>query len=353
MKLSLTLRSRIVLIILWIVLTPLVPAQLLSGEALKEKERQLEKLESEQAAAKAEAQRRKDAEQKAKAGAKRKADERQRAEAAEKKRNAAQKKAERERLAAEATRRAEQRKEDEQRRAEEIRAARGNATALAGEFVDIPGGMFRMGCSPGDSECQNDEKPAHTVSIKAFRMGKTEVTQAQWRAVMGGNPSHFSNCGGDCPVEQVSFDDVQDFIAQLNRQTGQHYRLPSEVEWEYACRAGRTQIYCGSGDVDAVAWVNNNSDNRTHPVGQKRQNDFGLYDMSGNVWEWTKDCWHDNYNGAPSDNVAWTTGGDCARRVLRGGSWNGGPEGARSSDRFWSVAGNRDDFVGSRLLQDE
>lgn len=225
------------------------------------------------------------------------------------------------------------------------------ASGLAGEFVDIPGGTFQMGCSLGQRKCDDNERPVHTASIHAFRMGIHEVTQAQWRAVMGENPSFFSNCGGDCPVERVSFDDVKGFIAELNRQTGQNYRLPSEAEWEYACRAGKTQTYCGSDDVDTVAWYYGNTGNQTHAVGKKKKNDFGLYDMSGNVWEFTEDCWHPNYSGATSNGAPWLSD-ICARRVLRGGSWDYTARRARSSNRRGYPAGNLGDGVGFRLAQD-
>lgn len=147
----------------------------------------------------------------------------------------------------------------------------------------------------------------------AFAIGKYEVTQGQWRAVMGNNPSNFQTstflkCGDSCPVEQVSWNDAKDFISHLNNKTGKQYSLPSEAEWEYACRAGGRQEYCGSDNADSVAWYGDNSGNgTTHPVGRKQPNAFGLYDMSGNVQEWVEDC----YNG------------DCGRRVLRGGSYDG------------------------------
>lgn len=152
----------------------------------------------------------------------------------------------------------------------------------------------------------------------SLAMGKTEVTQGQWRAVMGNNPSSFKNCGDNCPVENVSWNDAKDFIQKLNVKTGKQYRLPSEAEWEYACRAGGQQEYCGSNNVDAVAWYEGNS-NSTRPVAGKQPNAFGLYDMSGNVWEWVEDCY----------------GGDCANRVLRGGSWYGKTALLLASHRFW------------------
>lgn len=187
------------------------------------------------------------------------------------------------------------------------------------EMVEIPAGSFAM----GSSNAEPDEKPLHSVTIaKPFAIGRTEVTQGQWRVVMGNNPSYFLDCGDNCPVEQVSWDDVQSFIKQLNVKTGKQYRLPSEAEWEYACRAGNQQEYCGSDNADGVSWNGYNSGSfffkTPHPVASKQANGFGLYDMSGNVWEWVEDGYHDNYNGAPTDGSAWMGG---SLHVLRGGSW--------------------------------
>lgn len=234
------------------------------------------------------------------------------------------------------------------------------------EMVVIPAGGFQMG--------ENDAKPVHTVSIgRPFAMAKTEVTQSQWRAVMGTNPSKFARCD-DCPVEGISWNDAQRYVEKLSRMTSKIYRLPSEAEWEYACRAGGRHEYCGSDTVDAVAWHgavlgSGNSDGKTHPVAQKQSNAFGLHDMSGNVSEWVEDCYHEHYSGGPVDGSAWTTGDrgsagikesdggarikrkggnakiageqdgakgieECKSRMLRGGSWLSWPQTARSAHRI-------------------
>jgi hypothetical protein len=176
--------------------------------------------------------------------------------------------------------------------------------------------------------------PAHQVTIgKGFFMGEYEVTQAQWQAVMKNNPSHFK--GDDLPVEEVSWDDAQEFIRRLNaRGDGYTYRLPSEAEWEYACRAGTTGDF--AGDLDSMAWYGGTEWNRrakTFPVGSKQANGFGLYDMNGNVSEWVQDWYHDSYAGAPSDGGAWLSGGDQKRRVVRGGAWSDDAARCRSAYR--------------------
>jgi len=207
------------------------------------------------------------------------------------------------------------------------------------EMVEIPGGSFDMGSNEGEP----GEQPVHSVTIaRPFAIGKTEVTQAQWYAVMRNNPSYFETCGDNCPVEQVSWDDVQQFIKKLNARTGKQYRLPSEAEWEYACRAGKHQEFCGSEIADKVSWYKSNSGNfffnKPHPAATRQANAFGLFDMSGNVWEWVEDTYHDNYNGAPADGSAWLDGSD--KRVLRGGSWG--------YDSSYSRAAARSGF-GSKL----
>ncbi|MCC6539966.1 MAG: formylglycine-generating enzyme family protein, partial [Bryobacterales bacterium] len=183
-------------------------------------------------------------------------------------------------------------------------------------MVVVPAGEFLMGSPDSEAGRFESEGPQRTVRIRrAFALGRSEVTQGEWRAVMGSNPSSFSGCGDDCPVERVSWNDAREFARRLSEKTGKRYRLPTEAEWEYACRAGGSDLYCGGGGVDALAWYGSNSSARTQRVAQKRPNAFGLYDMSGNVWEWTEDCWNANYNGAPIDGSAWLTG-DCSNRVI-------------------------------------
>lgn len=213
------------------------------------------------------------------------------------------------------------------------------------EMVVIPAGSFNMGAPPD----------THPVTLRhAFALGRFEVTQAEWMAIMGRNPSHFK--GADRPVEQVSWNDVQAFIHRLNRRTGKRYRLPSEAEWEYACRAGHEDDYCGGNDVDRLAWYGalgeggGNSGNASHPVGLKAPNAFGLHDMSGNVWEWVADAWHPGYAGAPKDGGAWD--GDGARRVIRGGSWLDYPLLAQASFRIWAGAAKRSSDLGFRVARD-
>lgn len=165
---------------------------------------------------------------------------------------------------------------------------------------------------------------------------------------MGSNPSHFQDCGDGCPVENVSYEDVQAYIAQLNHQTGRRYRLPTEAEWEYACRAGGSHTYCGSNDAGAVAWYTSNSDHKSHPVGQKQSNALGLYDMSGNVWEWTCSAYTEGgYDGSESQ----CTNDAKYLRALRGGSWLHLPGGVQSANRDFD-SGDRIGLQGFRLAQD-
>jgi formylglycine-generating enzyme required for sulfatase activity len=189
------------------------------------------------------------------------------------------------------------------------------------EMVIIPTGTFTMGSNSGSL----DEKPAHGVSIKSFALGRTEVTQGQWKAVMGFNPSRFNTCGDDCPVENVSWYDIKEFIQKINTATGKTYRLPSEAQWEYAVRAERNGQWGFGSDESQLAkyaWYTVNSGNKTHPVAGRLPNAFGIFDMHGNVLEWVEDVYHVNFNGAPIDGSAWSGSGEQNYRVLRGGSWD-------------------------------
>ena len=219
------------------------------------------------------------------------------------------------------------------------------------KFVEIPAGEFMMGSPPYYEGLYYNYGPVHKVTIEeSYYLGKFEVTQEQWREVMGNNPSNFT--GDDLPVEQVSWNDVQVFIEKLNEMEGTNkYCLPSEAEWEYACCAGTTtRYYFGDDELELgdYAWYSSNSD-ETHPVGQKKPNPWGLYDMHGNVCEWVQDRWHDDYDGAPSDGSAWGSGSG-SRRVIRGGSWFGISRGCRSASRNGGPSGHYDD-LGFRVLR--
>ena len=220
------------------------------------------------------------------------------------------------------------------------------------EMVYIPGGTFRMG-----STVRSYEQPVHQVTVKPFFMGKYPITQEQWQAVMGNNFSHFK--GAKRPVENVSWRHAVKFCTKLSQKTGKNYRLPSEAEWEYACRAGTTTPFHFGETItpDLVnydgrypyAWAPEGlCREETTPVGRFPPNAFGLYDMHGNVWEWCQDVWHDNYNGAPADGSSWETGGS-DYRVLRGGSWNDNAVSCRSADRVRVVLGGRGRGCGFRV----
>ena len=200
----------------------------------------------------------------------------------------------------------------------------GNQTFTVGgvtfTMVHVQGGTFTMGCtSEQGGDCWDDEKPAHSVTLSDYYIGETEVTQALWRAVMGSNPSYWK--GDNLPVEKVSWDDCQTFVRKLNQMTGKTFRLPTEAEWEYAARGGNKSLgykYSGSNTLSSVAWYDGNSSNNTHPVKGKQPNELGLYDMSGNVWEWCQDR-YGSYNSSSQTNPAGASSG--SYRVCRGGSW--------------------------------
>ena len=230
---------------------------------------------------------------------------------------------------------AEIRQKREQRRREEV----GGALATM-EFVLIEAGSFAM----GSEDWGHSEQPVHQVTLsQPFSLGKYEVTQGQWEAVMGSNPSHFSDCGRTCPVEQVSFWDVEVFLGELNRWgDGATYRLPTEAEWEYAARAGTQTVYHFGDDaaqLGAYAWYRDNADRKPHPVGQKQPNGWGLYDMLGNVREWTAD-WYAHYpHGARL--------GPRVFRVNRGGSWHSAAHSCRAARRPSHMPDHHDDASAS------
>lgn len=214
-------------------------------------------------------------------------------------------------------------------------------------MVWVDGGTFRMGATSEQGSEISDEKPVHSVTLSGYYIGKTEVTQALWQAVMGSNPSYFE--GDDLPVEQVSWDDCQEFIRKLNSLTGQNFRLPTEAEWEFACRGGnnsRGYKYSGSNYIDNVAWYDGNSGDKTHPVATKSPNELGIYDMSGNVWEWCADWYGDYSSGRQTNPKGPYDGSD---RVYRGGSWLNNARRCRSSDRYNCYPPYRNSYLGLRL----
>ena len=214
------------------------------------------------------------------------------------------------------------------------------------EFLWVPGGEYVMGCGPWSGDCYPDEKPAHTVRLSGFWMGKYEVTQAQWEQVMGYNPSD-SNGGANFPVDKVTWNDAKAFLTRLNAEAPAVFRLPTEAEWEYAARSGgRPELYAGGSNVDSVAWYNGNSGKATHEVGTKAPNGLGLYDMSGNVYEWCEDI-HAKYPSSLQNNPVVMGGG--ARRVLRGGY--DVPLYARTTMRLPCPPGDEAYRMGFRLVR--
>lgn len=214
------------------------------------------------------------------------------------------------------------------------------------EFVQVPGGCFQMGDTFGDGK--SDELPVHEACLDSFAIGKYEVTQGQWQAVIGGNPSRFQK-GDNFPVENVSWEDAQAFIAKLNKQSGRSYRLPTEAEWEFAARSGgKKERYAGGDNVEEYAWYERNSGFSTRPVGGRKANGLGIHDMSGNVWEWCQD-WSDSryYAASPRNNPPGP--GTGSYRAVRGGSWLDSPFQVRSANRFRGTP-VRNDFQDQRAL---
>ena len=229
-------------------------------------------------------------------------------------------------------------------RADEVITVKG----VSFKMIGVQGGTFTMGAtSEQGSDAYDDEKPAHQVTLSTFSIGETEVTQELWQAVMGSNPSRFS--GPRRPVEKVSWEDCQNFIRELNSLTGRHFRLPTEAEWEYAARGGRKangHKYAGSSAIDNVAWYWDNSGSQTHDVATKRANELGLYDMSGNVWEWCQD-WKGDYSSSSQTNPKGPSSG--SSRVSRGGSWIDDARCCRVSLRRNYTPSGRDIDLGLRL----
>lgn len=214
---------------------------------------------------------------------------------------------------------------------------------LSQSMVLIPGGTFQMGST--SSEADSDEKPVHQVTLKFFYIGKYEVTQSLWEAVMGSNPSKFK--GDNHPVEQVSLDDIYAFITKLNQMTGKRYRLPTEAEWEYAARGGT--LSDRYGNISDIAWHSGNSGDSTHVVGGKQPNAYGLYDMLGNVWEWCQD-WFGEYTTSAKSNPTGPSAG--SGRVHRGGSWSNIARHVRAPLRFRYLPSSSFSNVGFRLAMD-
>jgi formylglycine-generating enzyme required for sulfatase activity len=244
-------------------------------------------------------------------------------------------------------------------------ASSGGTNSIGMKFVAIAPGSFEMG-SPSWEKDRDDDETQHSVRLsKSFLMSTTEVTQGQWQAVMGSNPSEFSSCGADCPVETVSWFDAVKFANALSKKEGLRaayrisgkrvswdksstgYRLPTEAEWEYGARGGESHIYAGSSTLRAVGSTRENGSRGTHKVAGKRANAWGLYDMSGNVYEW---CWdrYGKYSGSSTDPVGAQSGDD---RVKRGGGWYLSPAFARVAVRYRFAPDLRDFDLGFRLVR--
>jgi formylglycine-generating enzyme required for sulfatase activity len=227
------------------------------------------------------------------------------------------------------------------------------------EFILIPAGKFKMGSTSEEKNWYKNEYPVHDVIIeKPFYLSKYLITQNQWLEIMGINPSRFT--GDDRPVDRVSWNDAQEFISRLNEiENTNKYRLPSEAEWEYACRAGtNTKFSFGDSDskLDEYAWYRENSENGSHPVGKKKPNPWDLHDMHGNLWEWVQDIYHENYEGAPEDGSAWEYDSDFSKvmMVIRGGSWQTSAVGCRSASRAYypPVASRNSSRIGFRIVKE-
>jgi formylglycine-generating enzyme required for sulfatase activity len=227
------------------------------------------------------------------------------------------------------------------------------AELAASEFIPliyVQGGTFQM----GDRKGEPVESYVHPVSVKSFYIGKYEVTQKQWREITGSNPSGFLQCD-ECPVERISFDDAKLFLIKLSQKTGKKYRLPTEAEWEFAARGGINSmgyIYAGDKKIDNVAWYDDNSDKKTHIVGKKQPNELGIYDMSGNTYEWCSDWFNEKYyKKSQYDNPTGPPSGDV--RVIRGGSWKYNPKDLKTTHRKFLRPSSKWNDVGLRVVREE
>lgn len=240
-------------------------------------------------------------------------------------------------------------------------------------FVWVPGGCFEMGCGSWSGDCGSAETPTHRVCVEGFWMERHEVTQQQWRRLMGNKPSDFRRCGSQCPVESVSWNEAMEFARKLSAKTGYTFRLPTEAEWEYACRSGgKKQKYAGGKYLNTVAWYKDNAGRTPHHVGRKRPNGLGIYDMSGNVWEWCLDIYaKDAYRkargtlrnpifiGAKYADIYGGNGilsilqGISGYRTVRGGSWGNDADQLRCSARIKGNPNKRRDWLGFRLVREE
>lgn len=225
------------------------------------------------------------------------------------------------------------------------------ANGVKFSMTRVDGGTFRMGATPEqgtDADARTNERPVHSVTLNTYYIGTNKVTQALWEAVM--NNRAASSKFGDLPVKCVSWDDCQLFISRLNALTGRDFRLPTEAEWEFACRGGNKSQgykYSGSNDLNSVAWYGDNSCFQTHPIGQKRENELGIYDMSGNVWEWCSD-WYGGYSSQPQHNPTGPPSG--TERVCRGGSSYSAAMKCRTTYRRHKEPTESNHIVGLRLV---
>ncbi len=235
---------------------------------------------------------------------------------------------------------------------------------LGMKFLSVPGGSFKMGAASKTFDVKFDELPQHTVEVPAFQIMSTEVTLAQYKRYIIESSriyilqDEFIKTNGyddSAPVVFVSWIDAGDFLNWLNQHKPDsdpgEYMLPTEAEWEYACRAGGNDLYCGSATASAVAWYLSQNLAHQQPVAQKKANAFGIYDMSGNAREWVKDCYHANYENAPTDGRAWTKDCHPRIRVVRGGSWDEGLKASRATDRLSAKDNRRDPTMGFRVVR--